>query len=259
MKLFTWVILLISTASWGKNYQPEVLEHVLHHVQEVSSEGQKPILVFDLDDTLINTRYRTQRILQEMATDLPLGEKFPWETQLLKTCQPENLLYELEDTLKGIGIADGRFISEATLFWAARYFSSSYVAQDLPIQAAVNYVRKAHQLGATIVYLTGRDTPRMGIGTSYNLKHLGFPIEVERTHLIMKPKKEMDDLEFKKSLLDQITHMGVVVAGYENEPANINLFRNAWPRASMIFVDSIHSKKPDVPANDVIWIKDFNF
>lgn len=259
MKLLTWVILFFSLTSWGKSYQPEVLKHILQNVEEVSSKGQTPILVFDLDDTLINTRYRTRRILQEMAKDLPLAEKFPLETQLAKTAKPDNLMYELEDTLRNLGITDTHFISEATQFWSARYFSSSYVANDRPIQASVDYVNRAHQLGATIVYLTGRDTPRMGLGTMYNLKHLGFPIGIERTHLIMKPKKEMDDLLFKKSVLDEISQMGVVVAGYENEPANINLFRVAWPQATMIFIDSIHSKKPDVPANDVVWIKDFNY
>jgi len=73
----------------------------------------------------------------------------------------------------------------------------------------------------------------------------------------MKPDPKMDDLQFKRDAFAQIEHLGEVVGVFENEPANINAMADAFPGAVAVFVDTIHSPKPDVPAERVEWVRDF--
>jgi hypothetical protein len=51
-----------------------------------------------------------------------------------------------------------------------------------------------------------------------------------------------------------VSALGEVVAGFENEPANLNAMADAFPKASMVFVDTVHSRKPGIPKAGVPWI-----
>ena len=76
--------------------------------------------------------------------------------------------------------------------------------------------------GAKIVYLTGRDIPRMHDGTVISLARNRFPMNASEAELIMKPDPKIDDLEFKKAQMARIAKMGEVIGVFENEPANLN-------------------------------------
>jgi hypothetical protein len=68
----------------------------------------------------------------------------------------------------------------------------------------------------------------------------------------------MDDLVFKVSQFENVASLGQVVGAFENEPANINAMAAAFPSAVPIFLDTVHSPKPDVPGPRVQWVKDFS-
>ena len=82
--------------------------------------------------------------------------------------------------------------------------------------------------GAKIVYLTGRDVPRMQVGTLLNLKRNFFPIDSANAQLMMKPDPKMDDLLFKKQAFEEIKKMGVVVGVFENEPNGLARFHGEF-------------------------------
>jgi hypothetical protein len=113
--------------------------------------------------------------------------------------------------------------------------------------------------GAKIVYLTGRDIPRMELGTKANLIRNRFPMDPDHAELIMKPDPKMDDLKFKESQYSIIAAMGEVEGAFENEPANINSMADAFPNAQAIFLDTVHSPTHIVPEDRVEIVKDFNF
>jgi hypothetical protein len=259
MKKFILLLLIVTHALWGRSYEPKVLEDILVRVDQSAQAGEKPVLVFDLDDTLINASARTQLILKEMTGSSPFKELFPFEVGALRSLSVADIQYRLQDTLKGLGITKSQFIDHAVQYWEPRFFSNSYAAQDLAILDSVRYVNEAHNLGATIVYLTGRDAPRMELGTTFNLRSLGFPIDDSSSVLMMKPNLKIEDLEFKNQALAKINQLGTVLAGYENEPANINAFKHAWPEAQMVFLDTIHSPTPISPEKGITWIRDFNY
>ncbi|MDP8254741.1 MAG: hypothetical protein P9M14_03245 [Candidatus Alcyoniella australis] len=107
-------------------------------------------------------------------------------------------------------------------------------------------------------YLTGRDSPGMGSGTRASLSEHGFPFDCQRVDLLMKPRIEIKDMDFKRDAVRQIGEMGQVLAAFDNEPGNINLFADTFPEAIVVLLDTIHSPTPVVPYEHVVRISDFN-
>jgi len=64
-------------------------------------------------------------------------------------------------------------------------------------------------------------------------------------------------------ILKEFAAMGTVVGGFENEPRNVNIFKTAFPEASMIYLDTKHSGKKDAsgaviaPAAGIPRVRDF--
>ena len=245
---------LLSLPLHAANYSPEALIKVKDRVSESVKLEKNPVLIFDLDDTLINTRERSLRILKEFANENRID---PEASRRIGSLQLVDVQYVLEDTLRGLGLTDANLIKTANQYWLTRFFSNDYCAHDQPTRGAASYVTMLVDMGATVVYLTGRDMPRMETGTIENLRNQHFPLDLPRVKLMMKPNKEMDDLQFKKDAFQKISELGVVLAGFENEPANINAMKAQFPDATMVFLDSIHSKKPDTVSDGVFWVRSF--
>lgn len=244
-------------ASERPQYAPSVLAQVRQKVEALAATGERALIVFDLDDTLLNTRERNLRLLHDFAKQASIKEKYPSEVKKLEGLGFGDISYLIKDTLRSRGIKNDEFIREMETFWAARFFTNPYCSKDAPIRGAVEYVNSLTQLGATVIYLTGRNWPGMGQGTVVNLTALGFPTDPSQAILLMKPQKEGDDLLYKKGMFAAIAKMGTVIAAFENEPANINEFQKEFSSATMVFVDTAHSPKPVVPNNGVQWIADF--
>ena len=73
---------------------------------------------------------------------------------------------------------------------------------------------------------------------------------------MLKPDFHDPDLAFKKSAMTFIDTLGVVVATYDNEPANCNAFQERWPAALHVFVDTQHAPNPPPLHGDVVVVDD---
>jgi hypothetical protein len=142
-------------------------------------------------------------------------------------------------------------------FWKKRFFSQEYQRFDVPLPGAVAFVRRLYDEGATVCYLTGRDYPGMGVGCLSSLHSFGFPASLMRTAMVLKPDFETPDLDFKRDALGFIDQLGTVVASFDNEPGNCNLFAERWPQALVGLADTSHA--PGAPPLDagVIRFDDF--
>ena len=108
-----------------------------------------------------------------------------------------------------------------------------------------------------MVYLTGRDAA-MRPGTLGALGALGFPLpDVDGVDLILKPRFDVPDLEFKTEALARVAAIGEVAGSFDNEPAHVNFFYAAAPKSKTVFLDTKHSGKPVVPHPEIPWIKNF--
>ncbi len=243
--------------AFAKPYSPEALRQLIVQTEELAEQGKQPIVMFDLDDTLTNTRGRNLRILKDFASQSEIQSAFPEASQKVSEIQIDQIQYLLTDTMKNVGVTDADFIKRASDFWLAHFFTNEYCAKDEPNPGAAKYLHLLVRAGAKIVYLTGRDVPRMGEGTQRNLIRNRFPMNPNHALLLMKPDPKLDDLKFKESQYSVVATMGEVIGVFENEPANINSMANAFPQAHAVFLDTIHSPKPDVPQDRVEWVPDF--
>jgi hypothetical protein len=197
-----------------------------------------PVVVFDLDGTLMDNRPRTAIILQELARELHAEAHSAAE--ILAAARAEELAYLLGDTLRKLGVEHPELVERAESFWKTRFFSDSYLKHDVAIEGAVTFARACYAAGATIVYFTGRDLPLMSLGSFQSLRDLGFPIGVVGTELVCKPDASIPDELFKRTEGPKLRRIGRVVAAFDNEPGNCNAFVEMHPEAESVFVDTQH-------------------
>jgi hypothetical protein len=225
--------------------------------------GQKPVVVFDLDDTLFRSNQtRTHRILREWLDEkrgLPANVR-----EALAAVRPDRLAYDSKDTftkVAGLSLEDPAVkaaYDDFVAFWKDRFFSDAYCAEDSLNFGAEAFARAVHDLGASIAYVTGRDEERMGKGTRRSIINGGLPRLSSRVKLFLKPDKDMDDAKFKESVKQQINAMGQVVATFDNAPANVVVFRDSFPNAINVFFDTVYPNSPVELRDGVFRIYDFS-
>jgi len=120
-------------------------------------------------------------------------------------------------------------------------------------------VRAAHAAGATVVYLTGRDERGMGKGTRESLRGLGFPGTTDGARLFLKRSTGADDLVHKQRALDDIRPLGTIVATFENEPANANLFASELPESQTVLIGTVCYPKAPPLRPEIVRVPNFRW
>lgn len=196
---------------------------------------ERPVVIFDLDGTLYDNRPRTIRILHAFAANL--GPAHARDAAVIRGLTASDLKYRIDQTLGPLGV-DAEVIAQAQQRWFQRFFTDTACADDVPHRGAVQFVRLCYEAGATVVYLTGRDIPGMLVGTVRTLRDDGFPVAQPRVELVLKPTFEENDVVFKTRMLDAMDELGTVIATFENEPGNCNLFLSRWPASWAVLIDT---------------------
>jgi hypothetical protein len=221
--------------------QARTLQAIISQCGSRSERGAvepSPVVVFDLDGTLMDNRPRTAIILHELAETWKVTH--PALAARLHDAQADKLEYLLTDTLVRFGVTQTDAVAAAETFWRERFFSDDYLAHDIAVPGSVEFARACYERGGNIVYLTGRDLPLMGIGSFKSLRDLGFPIGVPGTELVLKPDAAMPDEAFKRLEAPKLARVGRVVAVFDNEPANCNVLLEQNPECTSVFVDTQH-------------------
>jgi hypothetical protein len=196
------------------------------------------VVVFDLDGTLMDNRPRTVAILRELGHSWKM--RAPHHHERLVGATPESLSYLVKESLATIGIVEPELVAEAEQFWKDRFFTDDALVHDIALPGAVAFAKACYERGAMLVYFTGRDLPLMGTGSFRSLKDLGFPIGVVGAELVLKPEFNIPDEEFKRSEVRRLDRLGEIVAAFDNEPGNCNIFAESHPNADSVFVDTQH-------------------
>lgn len=249
MGVFKWQALVWAFVSMvfvpSAHAQPPatILQQVIDEVRLSYNKQERPMVIFDLEGTLLDNRPRHLHILKEYAQQ-ELRKARPQDAAKIDNLQLYQVQYLLTDTLTSIGVTDPAVVNNAAVFWAERFFKDEYLKHDTPTPGSVTFVRTLYSNGARIVYLTGRDQPRQLMGTIKALRDNGFPIGIQGTELIMKPTMQTQDAVFKQQVTNYLRHYGKVVASFDNEPANANVFKRAFADAKVIIYAAPHSPNP---------------
>jgi hypothetical protein len=232
------------------------LREVFTRIERSLTEDKLPIVVFDLDSTLFSTAPRNLRILREFVERE--STRHPYLTEMTSEVGVEHMGWNVHDDLRRLGADDEDLLLALEEFWRERFFSDDYLLHDTPVPGAVAYVEACHEKGALVYYLTGRHVGGMEVGTVRALTKQGFPFWNGRCVLHLKPSPEMNDRSFKDEALSDIrSYKGRVIATFENEPANANLFAQAFPDAHHFLLTTIHSPGAETPSDALIPSEDF--
>ncbi|MBI5597178.1 MAG: hypothetical protein HY928_13885 [Elusimicrobia bacterium] len=229
-----------------------LLQAILARVAAARRAGRRPLVLLDLDDTLLDTTPRHLRIMSEFAALRP-------EAAALSGVGPAAVRYRVTETARAAGLVEEGLLSELSSFWGERFFKNDYLLLDTEVPGASAFSRAVVSAGGVPVYFTGRDEA-MREGTLKSLLRHGFPAPDgggDAPRLVLKPRFEMPDLAYKAEGLEGIAAEGSIEAGFENEPAHVNLFAERFPEAAMVFVDTKHSGKPVPVKRGVPSIRDF--
>jgi hypothetical protein len=257
----------VSASHFHDLTQAQVLAEVARRVREVkaaagSDQKRHPLVLLDLDSTLYEVAPRTLQLLKEWAASAEAAVHAQVRDALSRLTNAQ-VGYSVRDTFLALGL-DPASAEIASAFegakgaWGRGFFSDAYLKYDHPYPGAAAFTRELHDLGAEIVYLTGRDGPNMGVGTRECLLRDGFPWEKDRTHLLMKRAFEESDLDHKKEAAHYIRQHGTLIASFENEPKNLVALHALFPEAMHVFVDTICSDHEAPPARGLYRIAGFD-
>jgi len=234
--------------------QKALLDRIISRCKGAAGAAS-PVVVFDLDGTLMENRPRTVAILRELGVAWKTKE--PALAERLVAAQPQQMSYLLSASLANLGITRTELVAEAEIFWRERFFVDGYLKHDIEVPGAAEFARACYGEGAILVYFTGRDLPLMGVGSFASLRDLGFPIGVAGTELVCKPDAAMPDEAFKRLVGPDLTRVGHIVAVFDNEPGNCNILLSHFPDADSVMVDTQHLPGAPDLVRDVHVIADF--
>ncbi|MGZ3743549.1 MAG: HAD family hydrolase [Pseudobdellovibrionaceae bacterium] len=235
-----------------------LLHQILVKIEEFQNQGLRSLVVFDIDSTLFDVSPRVEKILMDFASDPANKAHFPEEVRLLKSIRTHGKDWGFKNALERAGLQGPPEFQQALhKYWYQRFFSNDYLHHDLPYAGAVEYVNAVANKGAEVVYLTGRDVERMGPGSALTLAQVGFPLDSQRSRLVLKPDKSMNDAEFKTDWFTNLPENHYAhVWFFENEPVNIHHLRQRHPEISVVFFESTHAGKA-APPEDIPKIMHF--
>lgn len=208
---------------------PKVLLDVIDAALQAGPTG---VVVFDLDSTLFMNFTRWVRILREFAEARNIPK--------LRECRPDQISgFSVYWSLVQAGLPEAQaleLLDDVTAFWAARFYSSPYCIEDVPVEGARTFLLHLQQAGAQIAYCTGRHT-EMYQGTVDCLQKYDMPVPDEKqVHLLVKPTFAMSDDEWKQIAYKDLSALGQVLSIFDNEPAHINGYHEAFPQALAVHV-----------------------
>lgn len=224
---------------------PDWLSQILVQIHESRQKGGRALVVFDLDSTLFDVSPRTQRILRDFAQEPEPCRRHPQSIEILRNLRIGSKDWGFQAAFERSGLMThpADFHQAVQRYWLERFFSGDYLHHDRPLDGAVRFVRQVENLGARVVYLTGRAAATMGEASRLVLESHGFP----EGELALKPDPRIEDARFKIGWFDsaEIENYDPVYF-FENEPGNLIAVTERHPRVRPVFVDTTHSGRHPV-------------
>ncbi len=231
--------------------EPSVLyEQLVDRTSDIFNRGKVlPLIIADLDDTLLDRRPRMMKILADLIMDqnpeIPLTDDVRMKVANIK---PRTMSLDLKQTLLNVGVDDETMLSWLLTEYKRHESSDQFIMFDLPLPGSVEFIKGLSTAGAMTMYLGGlRNMNKSRFGTERSISMYEFPApRGEVGALFMSEDDVDDDLEFKRQLLDPIGKAGEVVAVFDNEPSACNLFKNKFPDATVVLVDTFRRTDDDL-------------
>lgn len=198
------------------------IANALKDIEARAKRGEKVRVVFDIDDTLSESRARTLAVAKDW--DRKHGTNFFSKLTL------EQVKSSGYDTARAIGIPP----AVARVFgrhWDTEFWKGERFVHDTPIREMVELAKRARKLGAEVVFLTGRVDALEG-ATIRQLKRFGLE-GVDANSVVSKPDLTVRTAPFKTSWLDASAkagyHLGFFVTESRRDIAAVQQWTKGAP------------------------------
>jgi hypothetical protein len=235
----------------SRETQPKILEQALEAAKTAGSAG---VVVLDLDSTILDNAPRQAAILREWA------EKRGGPAEVARTQAEHVAGWDLRIAMVNAGLPPERasaLYPDVKAFWRERFFTSDYCKLDRAVAGSTVYLERLRATGAKVCYLTGRHEG-MRAGTVESFARAGFPEpDGKAVHLLLKPNLEQDDDAWKVEAREPLRKLGRVVAVFDNEPSHANGYKEAFPEAVVVHLDTDNSGRPTAVLESIPSVLDF--
>lgn len=185
------LLLALVSASWGHKASAPAPKAGATRPQAGKRVG------FDLDDTLFDTRYRTQAAVRDFAKDASTPEL---RRALRLGKRIENIGFDGAATAEKLGMSAATAKAFAK-HWLRFFWTQKNFAHDRPIPELVAMAKGAIARGQEVYFITGR-TRRGKSATLQQLRDAG--LDVDAKHLYLKPNVGVRTLDFKLAALKDL-------------------------------------------------------
>jgi len=236
MKFFTIILaFLVSTTIFASNYNT-VLISLEKKIEVVKQNGVMPVIVFDIDNTIISSSPRIEKILKDA------NKKYHSKSlaKYLKNKNNEFKYHQLKELFVTLKVKPKK--SEKIFkYFNEKFFLNEYTKYDVALKNSLEMVNKFYKKGAFIIYLTARGRKAL-VGTIDSLDRLGFPIAKTRTSLIMRDSREQKSPLYKKRALAELSTMGTILAVFDDKIENLEAFTSFFNDQFSLYLVNSSSK-----------------
>ena len=149
----------------------------INRIARRTARGKRTCVVFDIDNTLVDTRQRTR------AAARAFGAKARGRVRLSRLSLGD-VGYDGLQTATRQGYKK-RTAGAFQQYWRGFFWNSRNFKHDAAIPSTVDIARRAKAAGAEVFYLTGR-IDKFHQGTVSQLRRLALP-DADKAHVICKP------------------------------------------------------------------------
>jgi hypothetical protein len=227
---------------------------VKSNIENIHNSGGSPLIVIDLDGTLVDYSIRTYSIFQEIPHKFELPDDIK---EKLLSIKPTEFKYHPRENLIALDLNNDELVEKLSKFWEKCFLSNYYLDYDMPFDGVDEFIQNVLSLDMNIVYLTGRDEENMGMGTRAWLKKYKLhPIE-NRTRLILKTDMDLINYQSKVKGCHMINKLGTPVMLIDNEPKELISIWECFPEAIGILMQTQNSGRPAILPDNTFRIDSF--
>jgi len=215
MKIITIILSLLVTISIFASNVETVKRSLTSKIIQTKKTGKMPIVIFDIDHTIINSSPRIKKILKDA------NKKYYSKAlaKYLKDDKNSSFRYkQIKELLISLKVKPKK-IEKILKYVDSKFFLSDYTKYDVALVESLKLVNEFYKKGAFIIYLTARGRSSL-VGTITSLDRLGFPIAKTRTSLIMRDLSKKS-VKYKKDSIAELSTMGKIVAIFDDKIANL--------------------------------------
>jgi len=207
-----------------------------------------PVFIVDLDGTIFDNNPRQIAVYRQLQIKYPILRSLIPEEKLFLVPFPYSILTIIQNHLSAISYPQiDSLMKKLTRDFYRMFLTNRYLAYDIPFEGAAEILQEMTKRGIHVWYLTGRSQRSMQSGTLMSLKLAGFPLPKKNStvSLIMKPKKTMNDDQFRKIVFESVppSRKESILGYIDNEAELCMIAAEYFPSALVVHFHSTQAKQ----------------